>query len=223
MKHYHLLLSVCSIPKIASAQSESNPDRWEIGVDALSLFGKNSMPAYSLFGRYLINPEGKKEAFLRTSLGYQSNRKILDAPQNDIRFQDSKSESWKIAIGFQKEILSNSSFSFYYGGDLIYQQKIEDESGSYKVNGGEVGWYSYEDLKSFSETRFVGFFGFSTNPTKKIKISLESGIFAGRTSFQQNYLGFYPNSEIAAIGYNSSIRAISGFQPFYQLLFTLTL
>jgi hypothetical protein len=229
MKNFYLLLFSLTIifcfTQSTNAQNKDKPDRLEIGVDALSLFGKNNFPAYSIFGRYLINPEGKKEAFFRTRLGYQSKNKILNSPNENIEYQDLETVSWALALGFQKEILSNSSSSFYYGGDFIYQRKIDDDFGIFKVNDGEtfLGRYSYDDLKTFSMNRFVGFLGFSTNPAKQIKISIESGLFAGKTSFQQNFETIYPNGELAATGYNSSIRSIFGIQPFYQILITLTL
>jgi len=214
-----LLSLILSFPVLA--QQASQITRWEFGVDALTLFGKNTLPDYSLFGRFLINPEGKKKAFIRTRMGYESTNRIIDNPLGFIKYQDLKLTNWTVAVGFQKEILSTSSTSFYYGGDFTYQKNSEDDFGLEGIEQENI--FSYSGLTTFSIQRFTGFLGFSFKPIKEIKISFESGLFVGNENFEENTLLLNPSLEPVGFYNNSTRRVIAGFQPFYQMLITLNL
>lgn len=206
-----------SLPLISSAQTMANTGRWEVGVDALSLFDKNTLPAYSLFGRFRLNPNGEKESFIRTRIGYQNQYFEMNAPNENRIYETQRSVSLATAIGFQKEIISFSNSSMYLGGDFLVQRRREDE---FVILFSErTGTWDRE----FNAVKVMGVVGISTRPTNHLKLSFESSLFGGKNHFQEDYLGREPNGEINTIGDNSSKRTVFGFQPFYQILVTLTL
>lgn len=180
------------------------------------------MPAYSLFGRYLINPEGKKEAFLRTRLGYQSSDIILNSTEDFFNYRELESNNLLVAVGFQKNIFSKSSSSIYYGGDLVFQKRTENDFVIFSEKTQLPG-YTNNNWNKYLLRSFVGIIGFNTKPIKYLNISFESGFFVGQTSSEYKYLAMFSNGDKGTNGINSSKSSNIGFRPFHQILFTLNL
>lgn len=115
-----LLLAAHATEAFAQEQDSLRAFRWGIGLDALSLVDKNVYPDYSVFGRYLLNPDAEKNTFLRFRLGYDY-KAILDTASSGISLDhSSRMLRYALALGVQKDLLVRDKSSLYMGGEIAF-------------------------------------------------------------------------------------------------------
>ncbi|RIW18750.1 hypothetical protein D0X99_03450 [Algoriphagus lacus] len=206
-----------------TAQQNPNSSRLEVGLDVLSLFDKNSLPAYSLFGRYWINPSGEKPAFLRSRLGYQTTNNTTNTTKEFYTYQEFRKQNLLATIGFQKDIYTTPVTSFYYGADIVHQRLNDLQFLTY---GDEVielaGIETINDNTNIS-TSISGFVGFSRKFKGNIALSFESALYIRQSSSSYQYSAIFLDGSINNIAQNSSKKFIAGANPFYQIVLTITI
>ena len=195
------------------AQHENPIGKWEIGVDALSLIDKNSLTPYSLFGRYLLKPEGEKKSHLRARIGYDGFSYLDTANHGTPLEHDSRAFAFSIMAGYQKEIRTFAHSSFYIGADLSFSRESSNKR-----------WYSsgvqgHEDYRN-SNLGLHGLAGYSYNFGSRIKLSLESSlsIFFRNEKLDQDIEYF--DQDLRFLEDSSGTRIGSRINPLHQLLFT---
>jgi hypothetical protein len=209
-----LSILVCLLQSVSiQAQEASNSERWELGVDALSLIDKNSLIPYSLFGRYLLNREGDKKSHLRARIGFAGFSYLDTANHGTLLEHDSRSFAFLIMAGYQKEIRSMARSSLYIGSDLSYSRE------SSKKRWYSSGVQGHEDYRN-SNLGLHGLAGYSYNLGSRIKLSLESSlsVFFRNESLDQDI--DYVDEDIRLFEDSSGTRVVSRINPFHQLLFS---
>lgn len=222
MKSNHKLifttfLIICSFQKGFSQNSEKL-SRWEIGVDALSLIDQNELPPYSLFGRLLLNPEGKKQTHLRTRIGFERLNLLDSAFYYGSIGLDYRITSFFASVGIQKEIMAFPKGALYVGGDVGFSRAVDIKEWT------DAGTTGREGFDNFTETkwRLSGILGYTHQLGRNFAISLESSLQGTNTkqNWDKDYINFVaggPEPEIV-IEQKSIETWETKVQPFYQLL-----
>lgn len=209
-----MAILVCLLQSVSiQAQEASNTERWELGVDALSLIDKNSLTPYSLFGRYMLNPEGDKKSHLRARIGYAGFSYLDTATHSTPLEHDRSAFAFSIMAGYQKEIRTFARSSLYIGADLSFSQ----ESSQNRWFSSDV--QGHEDNRN-SNLGLHGLAGYSYNLGSRIKLSLESSL---SVFFRNERLDLdidYVDQDIRLFEDSSGTRIVSRINPFHQLLFT---
>ncbi|RZS98337.1 hypothetical protein [Cecembia calidifontis] len=218
MKFKTFVLVVLPCFFILSVYGQQDSKRWEVGIDALSLFSKNQLPSYSIFGRYQLNPNAEKESFIRARVGYQIQNFEKKTPDEFYTLVDDKAANTLFSLGYQKDFVSSAKHSMYYGGDLNFIRRIQTISAFYFSE--ETLMLYTTDRTNFSMNINV-LMGFSYKPISQIKVSFESGLFAGRTYKNEDYLAETQEGDAISWGSVSSNKIDFGVLPFYQILFTI--
>ena len=212
-----IVLFILTTFQVNAQQKDSIPiPRWEVGVDVLSLFDKNSLTPYSLFGRYLLNPKGDKKSHLRARIGFDGFN-YLDTALFDTAIEhDSRAFSFSVMVGYQKEITSTDRSSLYFGSDLSFSRESSNKKWDIP---GPLGVQGYEDYSN-SKIGLHFLAGYSYSLGSRIRISLESSlsVFFRREIFDQDVTFFAFDNRLYED--SSASRIDSRINPFHQLLFT---
>jgi opacity protein-like surface antigen len=209
-----MAILVCLLQSVSiQAQEASNTERWELGVDALSLIDKNSLTPYSLFGRYMLNPEGDKKSHLRARIGYEGFSYLDTANHGTLLEHDSRAFAFLIMVGYQKEIRSMVRSSFYIGSDLSFSRE------SSKKRWYSSGVQGHEDYSN-SKIGLHALAGYSYSLGSRIKISLESSLSILLRNERLYQDINYVDQDIRLFEDSSGTRIVSRINPFHQLLFT---
>lgn len=212
-----VLALLFSSPQVLMAQKVVKVPRWEIGFDVLFLVDQNELPTYSLFGRYLLNPEGEKKTHVRTRIGFERFHVQDSSFYMGSIGLDYRVTSVFASIGVQREILVFPKGSLYGGVDIGLSQASDRKDWSLGI--GAV----YDGFDDFVETqwRFSGIVGYTHHLGKNFTISLESSLQTVNT--KQNWdkdVTVHPTGEESyrLVGQKSVETWHSTVQPFYQLL-----
>jgi hypothetical protein len=207
----------CIVSGLSHAQQENSPKRWEVGVDALSLFDKNTFVPYSMFGRYLLNPDSDKKSHLRVRIGYDFYTYLDTAVRGNTFDHDSHRFAFMALLGYQREFSTWERSSLYWGADLSFS------SDSRKVNWDLPNIQGFESLT----WRFIGLHGlvgYTYQLTGNLSISLESSISISHRYYQRLVDVFFFRDDGSGIsgvvGDQSSNRIDTSINPFHQILFT---
>jgi hypothetical protein len=198
-------------------QQTKSPNRWEVGVDASSLVDKNTFAAYSLFGRYLLNPDSDNKSHLRVRIGYDFYTYLDTTVRGNTFDHDSHRFAFMALLGYQREFSTWERSSLYWGADLSFFRDFR------KVNWDLPNIQGFESLT----WRFIGLHGlvgYTYHLTEKISFSLESSvsIIHRHYHFLEDVFFFRDDgSEISGrIRDHSSNRIDATINPFHQILFT---
>lgn len=199
------------------AQQDNSPNRWEVGVDALSLFDKNTLVPYSIFGRYLLNPDGNMKSHLRVRIGYDFHTYLDTAVRGNTFDHDSHRFAFMALLGYQREFSTWERSSLYLGADLSFSRDFR------KINWDLPNITGFETLQQ----RIVGLHGvvgYSYQLTGQLVFSLESSISFSHRHYQfKEDVFFYFDDGTPRSGrnrHNFSNRIDSFINPFYQILLT---
>ncbi|AYQ34912.1 hypothetical protein [Runella sp. SP2] len=144
--------------------------KWEIGTDLLWLVGKNSLPDYSLLGRYKLSDKNA----LRARVGVAKSNAKNTVP----RLQDKQNLLFR--VGYERNKLLSDELSLYFGGDILYQYNHE-----YVLNPAEeykpyysllytLGQFPYPLKLVTNEMGYVAFVGIKYHLTNNLSVSMES-------------------------------------------------
>jgi opacity protein-like surface antigen len=209
-----MAILVCLLQSVSiQAQEASNSERWELGVDALSLIDRNSFPPYSLFGRYMLNPEGEKKSHLRARIGYDMYSYLNMVSDGAPLEHDRYAFAFSVMAGYQKEIRSMARSSIYIGSDLSFSRESSKKR-----------WYSsdvqgHEDYSN-SKIGLHALAGYSYSLGSRIKISLESSLSILLRNERLDQDINYVEQDIRLFEDSSGTRIVSRINPFHQLLIT---
>jgi len=199
------------------AQQTKSSNRWEVGVDALSLFDKNTFVPYSLFGRYLLNPESDKKSHLRVRIGYDFYTYLDTAVRGNTFDHDSHRLAFMALLGYQREFSTWERSSLYWGADLSFSRDFR------KVNWDLPNIQGFESLT----WRFIGLHGlvgYTYHLTENISFSLESSVSISHRYYHTLEDVFFFRDDGSGIsgrnGIDSSNRIDTAINPFHQILFT---
>jgi general stress protein CsbA len=199
------------------AQQTKSPNRWEVGVDALSLVEKNTFATYSLFGRYLLNPDSDKKSHLRARIGYDFYTYLDTAVRGNTFDHDSHRFAFMALVGYQREFSTWNRSSLYWGADLSFSRDFR------KTN------WDLPNIKGFESLtwRFIGLhglIGYTYQLTGNLSISLESSVSISHRYYQRLVDVFFFRDDGSGIsgvvGDQSSNRIDATINPFQQILFT---
>jgi hypothetical protein len=207
----------CLAAGLSHAQQDNSPNRWEVGVDALSLFDKNTFVPYSIFGRYLLNPEGNKKSHLRARIGYDFHSYLDTAVQGNTFDHDSHRFAFMALLGYQREFSTWERSSLYLGADLSFSRDFR------KTLWDLPNIKGYETL----QWRFVGLhgvIGYSYQLTGNLIFSLESSVSISHRYYHFKEDVFFYRDDGSGIsgriGNLFSNRIDTSINPFHQILFT---
>ncbi|UJP66324.1 hypothetical protein [Mongoliitalea daihaiensis] len=222
MKYKNAMLLIFSFFFIFSSYGQNESNMWEVGIDALSLFSKNQLPSYSVFGRYRINPGADKGSFIRARVGYQIDDFENNSPNGpSVFFQANEAVNTIILLGYQREIISRPRNSMYIGGDFLFSKEKGFRETLLRSDAVEGGLDSGTLDKTVTSINFNSFIGFSYNLFPHLKLSFESGFFLGKTQMEELYNLTTPRGDRIAYGSVSSEKFEFGVLPFYQVFLTL--
>ena len=214
-----LLLACLLLATSGWAQAQTNPSRgrWEVGVDALSLFEKNTFAPYSLFGRYLLNPDGEKKSHFRARIGYNFHSYLDTVVRGNYHDHDSRQFAFMALVGYQIEFSVFDRSSLYAGADVSFNRDFV-----------ETLW-DLPNITGFEtvQQRIIGLhgvIGYSYSLTQNLRISLESSVSLSHRYYRyQEDVFFYYDDGTPMSGRNGhfgSTRIDSKINPFHQLLVT---
>ncbi|WP_304516407.1 hypothetical protein [Cecembia rubra] len=213
-----IILILYSIQQQSYAQVSDRIPRWEIGLDALSLIDKNDLPAYSLFGRFMLNPQAPKKTSLRLRLGAEGYAYLDSAFNEDKVGLDYRVNSFFVSAGIQRELLIFDKSSVYFGADLGYLRKV-----NLKDYTGDFGWNVVgHDYYRETNLRFAGILGYTHQLGNNFAISVESSLQTIYSHQKQDtdYVSIFNEDNIIISYENSTVKSLqSGITPFYQVLF----
>jgi hypothetical protein len=214
-----LLLGLSTFQELRAQQTEKKT-RWEIGVDALSLIDKNELPVYSLFGRFLINPQGNKKTQLRTRFGlegsnYQDSVAIFGSFGLEVR-----AFSVFASVGIQRDIMVFQKGALYVGGDLGFSRYVaRSDFPNNTISPQNLGFDNFTE----SKWRFSGVLGYTHRLGKNLALSFESSLQSVKTRQEINmdYVRLTSGLVPEIVKEQRSIEIWhTTVQPFYQLLLT---
>ncbi|UJP66327.1 hypothetical protein [Mongoliitalea daihaiensis] len=214
-----MLLLILASSEHLCAQDIGRIPRWEIGLDALSLIDKNELPAYSIFGRMVLNPQTTKKTSLRLRLGVEGYTNLDSAFSGNRVGLDYRTNSFYISTGIQKELLNLGNCSVYVGGDFGFYRKA-----NLKDHTGEFGWnvIGYDNYREIN-LRFAGILGYTHQLGNNFAISVESSLQTNYSNQKQDtdYVSAFSEDVLIVTVENRTITIWrSGFTPFYQVLFS---
>ena len=207
----------CMVSASSFAQQNNSPSRWEVGVDALSLFDKNTFAPYSLFGKYLLNPDGDKKSHLRARIGYDFYTYLDTAVRGNKIDHDSHRFAFMALLGYQREFSVRDRSSLYVGADLSFYRDFR------KTLWDLPNITGFETIQQ----RIVGLHGvvgYSYQLTQHLVFSLESSVSLSHRYYQyKEDVFFYFDDGSPMSGRNAhffSNRIDSFVNPFHQILIT---
>ena len=146
--------------------------KWEIGTDLLWLVGKNSLPEYSLLGRYKLSEEN----VLRARIGVASSDTKHVVP----RLQDKRNLLFR--LGYERNRLLSDDLGIYFGSDILYQYNqgyILNPSEDYKPYYSALyvlGQFPFPIKLVTNELGYVAFVGIKYHLTDNLSVSMESSL-----------------------------------------------
>lgn len=212
------LLFICFLTGLlvagkVNAQEQDSVEvyRWGIGLDALSLVDKNSYPDYSVFGRYLLNPDAEKSTFLRLRLGY-GYEAVLDTASSGISLDHSSSLlRYALALGVQRDLVLKGKSSLYTGGELSFHDFRYERDWDITDHTGYENTYQ-------QRLSLYGLLGYNYKLTGRLNLSLETSVSVHYKKYHLDEDVFYVSG--GSIRENWSEIIQSRFNPFHQLLIT---
>jgi hypothetical protein len=220
----------CIVSSLTFAQQNNSPNRWEIGVDIRPLFdknyfvqpsafggGENYFSKYSLFGRYLLNPDSDRKSHLRARIGYDFYTYLDTAVRGNTFDHDSHRFAFMALIGYQREFLVKGLSSLYGGVDLSFY-------GDFR----ETLW-DLPNITGFENLQqrifgFHGVIGYSYQLTGNLRFSLESSVSLSHRYYRymEDVLFYYDDGSPRSgrNAYFSSNQINSFINPFHQILIT---
>ena len=177
-----LLLACLLLATSGWAQAQTNPSRgrWEIGVDALSIFNANEFPKQSVF---VMKEFGQSGIAIRTRIGASGSDYTHAFESNFTQFPDDKLEkNLFLMAGIQKQLLRNLPISnknrLYAGLDLSV---AKNNTFTERVFMDFVTEIFYETVETETRiTRFSPFLGYSRNLTSFLSIRYEMALNLAR-------------------------------------------
>ncbi|RIW18753.1 hypothetical protein D0X99_03465 [Algoriphagus lacus] len=203
---------------VKAAVAQKSP-RWEIGLDALSLIDQNELPPYSLFGRFWLNPEGKKKTQLRMRIGFEQFELLDSAFFDGAAEIDQKTSAFFVAGGLQRDLKVFSKGTLYAGGDIGYSRAKENLVWGPSRPGTREGFSKYEE----STIRLSGIIGYNHELGKNFAISVESSL-QGVYSLQTTDVDYTqlqspePEEFVRIVEYERVENWNIQIQPFYQVM-----
>jgi hypothetical protein len=162
------------------AQTEKTRGRWEIGVDALSIFNANEFPKQSVF---VLKEFGQSGLGIRTRIGASGSNFTHAFESNFTYFPNNKEErNLFLMVGIQKQLLRNLPISkknrLYAGLDVSV---AKNNTFTERVFMDFVTEIFYETVETETRiTRFSPFLGYSRNLTSFLSIRYEMALNLAR-------------------------------------------
>ncbi|SMD41898.1 hypothetical protein SAMN00777080_0432 [Aquiflexum balticum DSM 16537] len=186
-----MAILVCLLQSVSiQAQEASNSERWEVGIDALSLIEKNEYPPISVF---LLRKIGENGISLRSRLGYSrsSFQNLTAIPGQFPTPNDKISREIFGLLGMQKEIVRNlgigKNSDLYVGLDFAMLFKEEFHK---KFYGEFVSFYYDESKYSDKKYTISPFLGVSKQIGNHFSVRVEMAILFQRSNFKYSAESF---------------------------------
>lgn len=230
-----LMFILLAVQSKAQEQETVPVPRWEVGVDFLSLVGKNQYPMFSVFG---LKEVGERGWAFRGRIGGNFN---LRSNPFQVPFTDfylihdvTREIDLFLLLGFQKSLVRNTKSDMYFGSDIAYMKnKITTEN---VISGPDNDIY-FDDLKTTTKRLSLApFIGYSKTFGQKITLRYEMAFILGREIFEENGKGYlindsFGNQQMARdnfgtpsyTSFNKVRFDFLSLNPFYQLLLTYKL
>lgn len=204
-----VILGAKPITVFAQEQDTLKTNRWAIGLDLLTLVDKHTYPDYSVFARYLLNPDAEKSTFLRFRMGY-GYEALLDTASSGISLDHSSGLfRYALALGIQRDLVVNKRSNFYTGSELAFHDSrfkrkwdITHQTGYYNV---------YQQRLSF-----YGILGYNYKLNKQLSFSLETSLSVDLKSYVLDEDLFYESGGVRSEHASEIIQL--GINPFHHLL-----
>ncbi|MBK7939348.1 MAG: hypothetical protein IPJ82_20695 [Lewinellaceae bacterium] len=191
-------------------------NHWELGVDVLSLFDKNNVPAATIFARYNYRQRLAKGRAWRFRVGVDSE--MRDYSDVTRFFTD----TWRgygpyLSIGHEWQFQFRSeSYQWFVGGDISGQYSSLHSFTLLSIADSTVVDTRLRDIT----TRVSAIAGFKYSMTKHLSVSIESAF-----NLTYKYMHFdQPESVFGqppfGISYGTDKKFITDIQPFWTINLT---
>lgn len=186
-------------------------NHWELGVDVLSLFDKNNVPAATIFARYNYRQRLAKGRAWRFRVGVDTERREFDAIGKIYK------DTWRgynlyLSIGHEWQFRSERS-SWFVGGDVVGQY--------YHLKARYLVFPSpdtYEDVRvSEMTTSILVITGWQYAITRQIAVSLESALSASYYYRRYNGEAVLPHG---GVSWENDKIIKTNIRPFWVILLT---
>ncbi|HSJ68304.1 MAG TPA: hypothetical protein VK921_11535 [Anditalea sp.] len=167
------------------------PQRWEVGVDAISLFNKNHYPAYSIF---MARKLGENGFALRSRIGVEGSsfEDLLVVLPNSPFTRPNKNQKRNFfgSLGLQHNLWFKGNLSYFYTGADI-GIKIDQESVQKLDYLDNFNDYYFENKRTFTDYMVSPFFGYSHHLKKNFSLRIEMAANLTITNFKLRGNGWY--------------------------------
>jgi len=168
----------------------TKPQRWEVGVDALSLINKNHYPAYSIF---VARKLGENGWAFRGRIGGNFNSR--SNPYELLMHNLVRERDLFLLVGFQKSLVTNTKSDIYLGSDIAYMKsRITTEKF---IHGPEndifVDLYFDDSKITKNRLSLAPFIGYSKSLGPKITLRYEMALIIGKEIYEENGTGYLIN------------------------------
>lgn len=179
-------------------EDPTKPQRWDVGVDALSLFDKNNYPAYSIF---LARKLGESGFALRSRVGIEGssfeNLTTVPFTLPYPRPNNNQKIGFFTSLGIQKNLWQNFRSNFYTGVDIGYGLNQEFSQTLESVdNFNELYFERKITLTNYVLSQFLGY-SHSLNKNITLRIEMAANLIIKEVKVRGNgwYIPRYDQSE----------------------------
>lgn len=176
------------------AQEVTKPQRWELGVDVLSLFNKNHYPAYSIF---VARKLGENGLALRSRVGIEGssfeNLSVVPPRTPFPRPDNYQKRNYFASMGIQKALWINSkpkNQSYFYSGVDIAIKLNQEFSQKLEQVEYFTDFY-FERKLTFRDYIVAPFLGYSYHLHKNFSVRTEIAFNLIITDFKVRGNGWY--------------------------------
>lgn len=187
--------------------------KWEVATDLLWLIDKNTLPKYTVFGRYHYKTKSGKDRAIRVRIGgdYFHDVPYFPAIANNstkVPFQEKIKFVGRVGYEWRKKY---EKITLIYGLDasIDLNREFENVYGS-----GVQGDFEGSDGNRILTYQFITFVGFQYHLSSQISLSLETSFNFGYADSKSLYIRRLVNNP-NSIGYGANRATfISNFNPF---------
>ncbi len=202
MKTKNIFLFVIGLLFLSSAHSQTvlpdtaaKPTGWELGVDLLSIFGKNHVPTTSLFARYNFATKTNQYWGGRVRVGYAYDSDSEQRMSENYLYDTTTIKSIYVSIGIEYQKRIQNRYTTYCFFDVAYEHYAK--RAAYRPDIGGL-FFNIQHTRQNNYSAFLGL-GVNYQLSKYFTIGVESVLDVKRSEGDIYYEDILWNTDFGLV------------------------
>ncbi|TAH29525.1 MAG: hypothetical protein EAZ06_06255 [Cytophagales bacterium] len=173
------------------SKETQKPLKWEIATDLLWLIDKNTLPKYTLFGRYHYKTKSGKDRAIRVRVGGEFSSNTIYIPNSPSPSLLQEKIKLVARVGYEwRKKYQKTTLIYGLDASLDLNRDYQTANGSNPIGGAFTG----SDGDRVLTSQIVAFIGFQYHLSSKISLSMESAFNFGYADSKSLYTRNFVNS-----------------------------